>query len=205
MIKKIILIVMLFSTLLLGQQMKYTFGVNQNGDDLDGYWSDVDSTAATAYNIYFLLDDFYPMDLSPLVIDYDMDLGNAADSTLDGTIKINSDRSIWGTFWYFLDANEATDSINSTIKTYTGVYTSSTRSIANVKWDGTAVTLETISAVNDACKGLNIYTEATGYKQYPPEIIKIVFQPASGANAGTDIYYRIAYPAIYDIHWERIR
>jgi hypothetical protein len=194
MINKIILTIVLLTSLCFSQQLRQTFGVNSTGGALTGSFTSLDSTGATSYDIYITLDDFYPFDFNPFF------LVDSSGSVANGgaAAQGNADKISIGTLWYFVDADAAGDSTNIDIDVHTGVYADANRNISSAKFDATATKAADILGTGDLCTGVLIYTE-TG-KMLPPSIIRIrldVDPAAKEVSAGLDIYYEFVYPQIY--------
>lgn len=195
--KKIFVLLLALAVPLMAQQVNYTYGVNLAGADYGGaglvY---IDTTTGTTNNIYVDINDFYWIDVNPL---------RTNDTT--GAVLLNSDRSVFGTFYCNFDnqgADPTADSVLFTIKVYPGVYSTASKSLAMAKW-GTAVTLETIEAIGDQFTVNNVYLHATKYKHFPPEVLKFEIAPIGRADAddSTAVHWRYAYPALLQVHKER--
>jgi hypothetical protein len=178
--QKIILLLLLFLTVLAGaQQINYTYGLQTpsaaawNGNGIVY----IDTTTGTTNDIIVDLNDFYWLDPFPTVISFD--------SAGSATLYSNSTRYYLGTFYCMFDnqgsVSPTTDSVLFTIKSYPGVYHSASQPISGIKW-GTAVTLQTIKEVNDYMSVNNV---------------------DSDADDSTGVYWRFAYPAIYQTAKER--
>ena len=201
--KKIILLIMVMSVTAFSQQIKSAWGYDTWGNARTGAAiTYLDTATTTQEDFIFDIGDWYPFDIGPLVIDYDADFGTGADSTLDGTVKNNSDRLYIGTFYGAFDcagtASPTTDSVLYTIAVYPGVYTTASKSISSVDW-GTAVTLETVEQAGDYFSINNVYVHASKYKHFPPEVLKISITDINrdGADDSVKFGYRFRYPAIY--------
>jgi len=205
--KQIFFIVLVLSGFVMAQQMNHTWGTNLAGEDYaGGLGTFIDTTAGTTNYIYVDLDDYYFIDPGPLVIDYDMDLGSGEDSTLDGTVKNNSDRMYLGTFYVSFDNQGAAPTADSLggyfINVTPGIYTTENRSLALADW-GTAVTLETIRVIGDYFAVNNAYIHASKYKLFPPQVIRLgINAPSSnkGMDDSTMVYWDFSYPGIYHVH-----
>ncbi len=200
---KLLIFLITLTTIGLGQQLNHTWGTNLGGNVVRSIPL-LDTTAATTNYIYVDLNDYYMSDINPLVIDYDMDIGSGGDSTLDGTVKINSDRMYIGTFYVSFDntgADAAGDSLGGIEITATpGVYTESAKQLSEADW-GTPVEMEEVKQVGDYFAINNVYLHATKYKHYPPEVIRLgINAPATtrpGCDDSTAVYWDFVYPAIY--------
>lgn len=182
---KILLFIFILTSFVFAQQLNYTHGYTTAGVNDDGQFTSLDSTGATSYSVVFLLDDYYPFDFNPSVYDSVTAIGS-------------SDKTSIGALWYFIDADEATDSTNIDVDVYTGVYGDANRTVAGIKWDGTATNCADVTGDGDLCSGVLIYTE-TG-KLLPPHAIKITFDvdpTAAEVSAGLDLYFEFVYPAVY--------
>lgn len=190
--KNIIFLILFFlTTSLFAQQLDWGVGYNTSGVALTGSFTSLDSTGATSYSMVFKLENYYPFDYNPLFSD-------------DSVIIGNSDKTSIGVWWYYIDVDDATDSINFDIDVYTGVYGTESQMIAGVKWDPTPTNCADIVDDGDQCGGVLIYTE-TG-KLLPPHVIKIVIDvdpTAAEVSAGIDVYYEFVHPAIYQVAKER--
>ena len=192
---KNIIILLLFLLFLIttpfAQQYNYTSGYNASGVELTGSFTSLDSTGATSYTMVFPLDDIYPFDFNQAVYDSVTALGGSANSN-------------YGTWWYHIDTDAATDSINFDIDVYTGVYGTESQMIAGIKWDAAVTKVTDLVDDGDLTGGILIYTE-TG-KLHPPHVIKIVIDvdpTVAEVSAGLDVYYEFVYPAIYQVAKER--
>jgi len=197
---KAFILVFAMAFLVFGQQINYTYGVKKtSGDAWDGngllY---IDTTRTTTNDIIIDLNDYFFVDANPVA------LGDSSDDIIG-----NSDNALIGTFYCYFDnegtASPTTDSLKYTIKAYAGIYTDDSRSVANIKYHATAVTLETLAAVGDQYTINNVYVEASLGKTIPPEVIKIEIAPVASSNGddSTHVSWRFAYPAIYKVHQER--
>ena len=186
---KALIILLMLASFTFAQQFNYTWGVDAVGTPLTGSFTSLDSTGATAYEVYLDLNDYYAgfNDVNPAVY-------------ADSAVAIaSSDQNVLFTLYYYIDADAAGDSTNIDIDVSSGLYTSTALTMASTKFDGTPVKQADIVGVADAFGHVNVYTE-TG-KLWPPEIAKINFDvdPTSAeVSAGLDIYYRIVYPQIYE-------
>jgi len=195
--KKVILFILVFTVSLFSQQLNYTFGVDAQGDALSGSFTSLDSTGATSYDIYLDLNDYYPYDVNPLVHD-------TQDSDSTNAYLGSSDKAVIATLYYYFDADAATDSTVGDWDASSGVYSTSSLTMAGTLFDGTPVKQSDVSGAGDLFGHINIYTESG--KLFPPEVLKITFDvdPAvAEVSAGLDLYYRIVYPQIYKVHEER--
>lgn len=190
---KIISVLMILSMGLFAQQIKSTHGMNGSGDDYDGTGlTYIDTTAGTTNNIIIDLNDWYPFDINPLFSD-------------DSVVIGNSTRLFIGTFYVTFDnqgtASPTTDSVTYTIKAYPAVAVDKAGSVASLDY-GTAVTLETIEAINDYFAINNVYIHATKGKVIPPEFIKLEIAPidrvTNGIDDSTYVNWMFRYPAIYN-------
>jgi len=191
---KIILCLLTLVSFAFAQQLNFTWGVDAVGTPLTGSFTSLDSTGATAYNVYVDLNDYYPgFDVNPAVYDSVTALGS-------------SDQNVLFTLYYFIDADAAGDSTDIDIDASSGVYSSTALTMAATKFDGTAVKQADVSTTGDTFGHVNVYTESG--KLYPPEVVKINFDvdpTAAEVSAGLDIYYRIVYPQIYESAREKIK
>lgn len=197
--KKIILFLMVLSVCAFSQQSNYTHGVDAVGNALTGSFTALDTTGATDYTIVIPLDDIYPFDYSPLVLD--------SVTVIDGSNALNI-----GTLWFQFDVFVATDSCSFDIDAYTGVYGDANRTVAGIKWDATPVEIHSSAAqVGDVTTGVRIYTESSAGKLMAPHVIKLVLDldtinntdDITGEVGSNAFYYEVVYPAIYQIHKER--
>lgn len=190
---KVIVFILLLTSFVFSQQLNYTWGLDAVGEPLTGVFSSIDSTGTTSYNVYVDFNDYYPYDVNPLFSD-------------DSVVIGSSNLTAWATLFYFIDADEATDSTNIDIDLSSGLYTSTALTVASSSYDGTPVKLGDILEVGDIFGHVNLYTESG--KLFPPEICKITFDvdpAAAEVSAGLDIYYRIVYPQIYENAREKIK
>ena len=200
--KRIIyLFLLFFTTSLFAQQLNYVVGFNTSGVALTGSFTNLDSTGGTSYTMVFTLDDYYPYDYNPFFL-----IDSSANSIAGGgaSAQGNADKTSLGTWWYFIDVDDVTDSINFDIDVYTGVYGTESQMIAGVKWDPTPTNCADIVDDGDQCGGVLIYVE-TG-KLLPPHVIKIVIDidpTGKEVSAGIDVYYEFVHPAIYQVAKER--
>jgi hypothetical protein len=194
---KALIFMLLFCSLIFGQQINYTFGKKTPGGS---NWSGagivyIDTTTGTTNNIIVDLNDFYPFDQYPAI-------GDTSGNAVDGKFFY------FGTLYCLFDnqgtASPTTDSLIYTVKVYPGVYTAANKPISGIKW-GAAVTLETIRRVNDYLSVNNVYTHATAEGALPPEVVKLEIAPVGDVNCddSTGVYWRFAYPAIYQQQKEK--
>lgn len=189
-------LLLLLPLFIFGQQVNYTFGkktpsgANWNGAGIVY----LDKTAGTTNNIIVDLNDFYPLDIYPAV-------GDTSGNAIDGKYFYA------GTFYAFFEnqgtASPTTDSMLYTVKAYPGVYVGVNKPIASIKW-GTAVTLETLRKVDEYMSVNNIYLSTTE-NALPPEVIKLEIAPINDNDIddSTAVYWRVAYPAIYQYEKEK--
>ena len=97
---KVIIFLLMLTSFVFAQQLNYTFGVNGSGVALTGSFTSLDSTGATAYNVYVDLTDSYPYEVNPAVYQ---------DSSV-ATVLGSSDQNVLFTLYYFIDADVAGDS-----------------------------------------------------------------------------------------------
>lgn len=201
--KKLILLFLFIPVLLFGQMMNHSWGYSTSGTAYNqtGY-SDADSS--TTISIVYDLQDWYPLDINPLFSD-------------DSVIIGSSHKMLIGTFWYKLDAQNATDSTVYAIKVYPGFMdyyggTGDRIATANIDYGTTATTLIDTSstlAVNDVTwKFLNVYLNSSAdagsntVKHYPSEFYKIAFTFGNGTADSLDVYWDFVYPAVYQSQQE---
>lgn len=191
--KKIIVFILLFTLCAFGQQINYSLGKKLTSGDawtLAGI-NHLDTLAATTYSFVFDLNDFYWMDVLPLV-----------DTT--GVALLNSNLQYLGTFYGYFDCTNAADSLMYVLSAYPGVYGLDNKSDATIDW-GSAITLETIRRADDYLSINNVYIHATKYKLFPPEVIKIVISQTADSDKDDSIHFdwKYAYPAIIQTVKER--
>lgn len=190
--KKIILILLLFAGFAISQQINYTWGYETDGDAyVQTGKQNMDSTETLS--IVFDMQDYYPLDFNPLFSD-------------DSVIIINSNRYHYGTFWYHIDLENATDSSAIMLEAFPGnmwYYPGSGDRIetANINFSTTATTLIDTSSytTNDVqWTAVNVYLSDTEGKILPPEFIKLTVKWMSATNDSIDFYWNFAYPAVYE-------
>jgi len=208
----LVILFILIPALVFSQQLDFTSGKKLSGAN----WSlagqvYLDTTASTSTDFYVDLSDYYwAGDIRPLVIDYDLDFGTGADSTLDGTVKTNSDRMLIGSLYTYFDTQgieaPTTDSVKHNITVYPGVYYTDSRSLSAVKW-GTAVTLEEVTEAGDYLSIVSVYIK-DAIKAFPPEVLKFSIVPATTKVTALDdsvaCYWRFVYPEVYQQQKEHI-
>jgi len=187
--KKIILFILILVLPLFSQQITYDWGYTIAGARYTqtGY-SDADSS--TSISIVYDMQDYYPLDFNPVASD-------------DSVIILNSTRLNYGTFWWKIDAQNATDSSGHSILAYPGFMdyypgSGDRITVANIDYSTTATTLlSETAAVNDAqWNAVNIYISNTGGKILPPEFIKIVIAFQTMAADSIDVYWKSVFPTV---------
>jgi len=192
MVKKLLLF-MILPMLLFSQQMNHSWGTNLAGETLSGL-NYITVTDGGTNAIYVDLNDWYPIDISPLFSD-------------DSVVNISSDRMYLGTFYTNFDTKGAAptaDSVYFYIKVYPGIYTTTSKSLASAVW-GSAITLETVAETGDYFAINNVYLHASKYKHFPPEVIKLSIDnhadiSAVGSDDSIKVDWNFTYPAIYHEH-----
>jgi len=196
---KVLIFLLTLASFVFAQQMNHTSGFKTSSGDS---WGNegitfIDTTTGTTNDIIIKLNDWYPgFDINPY-------------NDTSGVVLLNSNLFYIGTFYVSFDNQgitaPTTDSLLYTIKAYAGMYNSSDKTIANIKWHGTAVTLETVATVNDYMAINDVYVHATKYKHYPPEVIKLEIAPSgsSGCDDSTAVDWNFTYPQIYQTDRER--
>lgn len=204
-----IIFILLLSLLAIAQQVNYTWGLKTSGLDWSGAGiTRIDTTTGTTNDIVIDLNDFYWMDVYPVETNATADFGSGGDSTFAAALYANSTRYYVGTFFTNFDnvgsASPTTDSVLFTVKAYPGVYSTASKAVSGVKY-GVAVTLQTIREAGDYFAANSVYIHASLAKSFPPEVIKLEIAPigVSDADDSTNVNWRFAYPALYQVHKER--
>lgn len=195
--KKVILLIFTFVLIAFGQQINHTWGYTTAGAS----WYQTgaqDQDSSSTISIVFDMQDYYPLDYSPLVSD-------------DSVIINNSNLQFLGTFWYRINAENSTDSVGYAIKAYSGnlVYypgSGARISATNINFSTTATTLidtSTTLAVNDVqWSFLNVYVNSSTnaasavQRHLPPEFVKLAMTFQNNAADSLDVYWNFAYPAV---------
>jgi hypothetical protein len=190
---KILLILFVLVFTVFAQQINHDWGMSTTGvRNSVPVKTDIDTTATSGWTVVFDIADYYPFDIFPY-------------KDTSGVALLNSDRATFGTLRTYFDVQNAADSAIYTIKLYEGMYSNADKSPASIKYEETAVTLRTVRSV-DAFFQDNVYFGSTAYKQYPPEVFKIVIAKVAedtDCDDSTDVYIDYAYPAIYQQYKER--
>ena len=185
--KKLFILFMLFPFILFSQQLNHTWGSTTAGAAYTKTGSiNIDSSSTTS--IVFDLQDWYPLDMLPVASD-------------DSVIILNSTRLNYGTFWYKVDVESATDSSSICIQAFPGFmdyYPGSGERIAtaNIDYSTTATTLQDSSSftTNDIqWTAVNVYLSDTEGKILPPEFIKLTVKWATASNDSIDFYHDFVY------------
>ena len=192
--KKILMFVLLLFLIVQAQQLNHTWGYTTAGVAFTQIGSqNVDSIGTVT--IVFDMQDYYPLDYNVTASD-------------DSVIILNSTRLNYGTFWYRIDLQNATDSTYYTIKAYPGnmVYhpnDGSRITTTNLNFSTTATTLvDTTSGTyttNDIqWTAVNVYISDTEGKILPPEFLEIIVDWHGTANDSINFYHDFVYPALYE-------
>jgi len=191
--KKLIVCFLMLTSFVFSQQLNYTWGLSAVGVPLTGVFTSLDSTGVTSYSVYIDLNDYYPgYDINPAVYD-------------SVTAIASSDQNILFTLYYLVDVNASGDSTDIDVDVSSGLYTSTALTMASTAYDPTPVNNADLVHDEDIFGHINVYTE-TG-KLYPPEVVRVTFDvdpTAHEVSAGTNLYYRIVYPQIYEVAREKI-
>ena len=187
---KILIFILLLVSFCFSQQTNHTWGYTTAGVEYtEAGIVDIDSITTTS--IVFDLQDWYPLDFSPLASD-------------DSVIMLNSTRFHYGTFWYRIDVESATDSSSVLIKAYPGflIYhpnDDSRITASNLNFSTTATTLQDSSSytTNDIqWTAVNVYISDTEGKILPPEFLKLTIAWGTASNDSIDFYWDYAYIAV---------
>ena len=202
--RNIILFILLFTIPLFSQVINYSWGETTAGVAYNQIGSQ-DADSATTISIVFDMQDYYPLDFSPLVSD-------------DSVVIGNSNRQFLGTFWYRIDAQNATDSTGHAIKSYSGnmIYHPNDESrvtTTNINFSSTATTLlSETAAVNDLqWSFVNVYVNSSTdvnsavQKHLPPEFVKVAITFQTNAADSMDVYWNFAYPAVLEHYQDQRR
>lgn len=199
---KIIVILLAMTMCAFAQQINYTWGYNTSGTAYTqtGYQ---DADSSTTINIVFDMQDYYPLDFTPLVSD-------------SGVIIANSNRQHLGTLWLRVDAQNAADSSNYYVEAYPGnmIYHPNDNSritTSNLNFSTTATTLvDTSDQKGDIqWQFVNVYVNSsqddnsTTTKHLPPEFVKVKIGFGINAADSIDVYWNFAYPALYESEQSR--
>ena len=197
-ILKLITIVLLLVCFANAQQLTYDWGYTTAGARYTQTGAvDLDSAATTS--IVFDMQDYYPLDILPVASD-------------DSVIILNSTRMYYGTFWYYIDVDEATDTTSVNINAYPGfmTYYSGTGdriSTTNLTFSTTATALlnESAFTANDRqWTGVNVYiSNSTWGKIFPPEFIKIAVTYDAASNDDSDLFWKFVYPTVTQSEQEK--
>ena len=170
--------------------MNYTWGYTTAGVAYtEGGLSNVDSSTTT--NIVFDMQDYMYVDYNPVASD-------------DSVIILNSTRMNYGTFWFYLDMENATDSSSININAYPGFMTYYSGSgnrlaTANISYSTTATAIlnESSYTANDRqWFATNVYLSDTEGKILPPEFIKLAISFDSATNDSLALNWLFVYPAV---------
>lgn len=215
---KILIFIILFTSLLFSQQINYTWGYTTSGTAYNqtGY---PDADSSTTISIIFDMQDYFWQDWRPFEVTGTGTITgfSASDSvgldSIAGTITFseanNSSRQYFGTFWYHSDAKNATDSVGYAIKAYPGnlIYhpnDGSRITTSNINFGTTATTIidtGTTRAVNDIqWTPYNIYLNYTAGKFLPPEFLKLTITFQNNAADSLDNFWNFAYPSVYEYY-----
>lgn len=199
----IIIILLIIPFTLFGQQWNHTWGYTTAGVAYTqtGYQG---ADSSTSIDIIIDLQDLYPMDWNPLVLENQPSLDSSE------TVYNVSAYTYLGTFWWMIDAENATDSTGHTIKAYPGFMTyypgtGDRISTSNITFSTTATTLLSETAeVNDIqWRFVNVYVNSSAdassqtTKHGPPEFVKINISFQTMAADSMDVYWDDVYPAVY--------
>jgi hypothetical protein len=200
---KYFFLLLLLPILVFGQQLNHSWGYTTAGVAYTqtGY-PDADST--TTINIIFDLQDWYPLDWNPLVLDVQAALDSS--ETAHGL----SAYTFLGTFWYRIDAAGANDSTTYQVLSYPGnmiYYSGSGNRITatNLNFSTTATTLvsTTTSKGDIQWSFVNVYVNSSAdknsitVKHLPPEFLKISIPFNTQADDLIDVYWDFVYPSVY--------
>ena len=119
-------------------------------------------------------------------------------------VHLNSNRFYYGTFWYRIDLQNATDSSGVLIKAFPGflVYhpnDGSRITTTNLNFSSTATVLQdsTSFTTNDIqWTAVNVYISDTEGKILPPEFLKIAVSWKLTTNDSIDFFWDYAYIAV---------
>jgi hypothetical protein len=193
--KKLLFLFLIFPILAFSQQINYTWG---------------QTTAGVAYNqegvqycdsariqIIFDMQDYYPIDFSPLFSD-------------DSVIIQASNLTFLGTFWYYFDAYRATDSTNYYVIAKSGnmIYQPNNASritATNLFFGADSTIIVTAARAKGDFTGwkfVNVYVNnglnanAAARKCLPPEFVEVDINWLGGAADSMNVYWNFAYPAV---------
>jgi len=199
--KKIFILMLLFPLILLGQQLNHTWGYTTAGVAYTQVGS-ADADSGDVISIVFDLQDWYPLDWNPLVLDV-----QASSDSSEAAHGLSSYTFI-GTFWLRLDAENATDSTGHAIFAYPGnmIYypgTGGRITATNLNFSTTATTLlDTTAGVNDVqWQFVNVYVNSSAdvnsatVKYLPPEFLRIDIEFQTNVDDSLDVYWDFVYPA----------
>ena len=190
----LILALFLLSTSLFAQQINYTWGQSAAGVALTQTgFTNVDSIGTIT--IVYDMQDYYPLDYFPAIYD-------------SATALLNSNRMYYGTFWYRVDLQNATDSSKYSIYAYPGnlIYhpnDGSRVTATNINFSTTATVLvdsvaDTYATNDIQWAAVNIYISDAEGKILPPEFIKVFIDFYGTTNDSIDFLHNFAYPAVYE-------
>ena len=204
--KKLLFLILFLIPIFLIGQINYTWGYTTAGTSYNqtGYQG---ADSSTTISIVFDMQDYRFLDFAPTVM---------GDSTED--LLSNSNRMLLSTFWYRIDAENATDSIGYAIKVYSGnmIYhpnDDSRITTSNINFSTTATTIidtGTTKAVGDVqWSFVNLYVNSstdagsTVRKHLPPEFYKVTFTFQNNAADSMNVYWNNAYPAVIESDQDR--
>jgi len=186
---KTLILFLLLPMVLFAQQLSHTWGQTTAGVAYTqtGY---ADADSATTINIVFDMQDYYFTDFLPVASD-------------DSVIILNSTRLNYGTFWWKIEAENATDSTGHSISAYPGFmdyYPGSGPRLAtnNIGYSSTATTLisETAAVSDLQWSAVNVYLSDAEGKILPPEFIKIAIAFQTLARDSIDVYWDFVMPVV---------
>ena len=174
--KKVIFIMLLLVIPLSAQQIDFTYGTDLYGNALSATsFGYLDSTGATAEVMYIDMDNFYWV---------------AGDTVI-------------GTLWYYLDAKNATDSVDVYLRATPMYNTVANDVLVNAK-AGSAVTIKTVTnVVSDQSGGVNVYLDGTNDPDFPPRWIKLSATAFTNCYDSVTVYMQFSRPTIHEVFSER--